>query len=252
MMFLFWVIIISPVNAETIREDRQDLRKNIRELKKDGLNPTEIRTTLAPTISQIRQEVKERNQSLLDKVKNKIKEMKYGAHVNGTVNNISESTLTVTDKDQKSYTVYITDKTKLKRRFWGESNLSEFSVGNTVNVIGTWKDEGKTQIDAIMIRNTSIQKVNGTFMGTITSKSETGFVISNLKRETQTVNLNNSSRIINRIEGIISLADLQVGHRVRVKGLWDRTLKTISEVSQVKDFSLPPLPTKAALPTATQ
>ncbi|NCO89240.1 hypothetical protein AUK04_02800 [Candidatus Roizmanbacteria bacterium CG2_30_33_16] len=64
--------------------------------------------------------------------------------------------------------------------------------------------------------------------------------------------LNYSSKIINRTEGIISLADLQVGHRVRVKGLWDRTLKTVSEVSQVKDFNLPPLPSKAALPTATQ
>jgi hypothetical protein len=38
------------------------------------------------------------------------------------------------------------------------------------------------------------------------------------------------------------MADIQIGHRIRVKGIWDITNKTISEVTQIKDFSIPAKP----------
>ena len=37
----------------------------------------------------------------------------------------------------------------------------------------------------------------------------------------------------------MSYTDVQVGHRVRVKGLWDNKLNKITEVTQVKDFTIP-------------
>ncbi len=231
LIFVFWLALVMPIKAETKQEQR-------------------IRSTIVPTITQLRKQVrketKEKNQGILDKAMKQIKEIKYGAKVNGTLNTISNNSLTITNDDNETFTVYVSGQTKLRRKFWGDANVSEFSVGNAVNVIGKWKDSDKTQIDAIMIRNTSIQKVNGVFIGTVKSKTSTGFVLETLKRETQTVTVDSGTKIVNRSEGSISLADIQVGHRVRVKGMWDRTLGTVTEVTHVKDFSLPPLPTKGA------
>jgi len=42
------------------------------------------------------------------------------------------------------------------------------------------------------------------------------------------------------------MSDIEVGHRVRVKGIWDLTNKTISEVTQIKDFSIPIQPSPTA------
>jgi len=243
--------LISQVQALVPREAQREINLERKEMRLEGISPAAIHATLAPTIMQLREEKQIRRANITPGVSGKPENKKYEARINGILKSRANDLLVITENG-KDYTVVLTDKTKLKRRFMSNSNINEFSVGNELMVIGKWTDDTKTAIEAVLIQNLSIQKRYGAFIGTITSISETGFVIESLQRETQTVNLNNSSRIINRIEGIISLADLQVGHRVRVKGLWDRTLKTISEVSQVKDFSLPPLPTKAALPTATQ
>lgn len=168
---------------------------------------------------------------------------------------INGAVLTV-EREGKSYTVNTGtfDKctTQLRRRFWGTTALSEFTVGDVLNIAGYWTDDAKTSINACYIRNISIQKRYGVFIGEIKSLSDSGFVMSTVsdKRSDQTVTISAATKFNNRKGGTIGKEDLQVGQKVRVRGLWDRNANSLTEVTEVKDFSLPPLPTKAVIPTA--
>jgi len=167
----------------------------------------------------------------------------------GTISAISGTTLTVKAKDGKQFTILTDTKTQFRRRFWGKSSLSEMSVGDMVNVIGKWTDDAKTTIQARLVRDLSIQKRNGTFFGTVQSVSASGFVMQTLKRGTLTVTTSASTKFVNRKGETIAKGDVIVGHKVRVGGLWDSKLNTLTEVAHVKDFSLPVKPTETPKPT---
>lgn len=149
------------------------------------------------------------------------------------------TTLTIS-KDSKTLTVLTDAQTLLRRRFWGKATLEEMQINDELNVVGTWTDQTKTSIKARLVRDLSIQKRNGVFFGTVSSLSSSGWVMQTVNRGNQTVTVSTLTKFINRKEQTISQADIVVGHRVRVKGLWDNKNKTITEVVQVKDFSLPP------------
>jgi len=163
------------------------------------------------------------------------------AIANGEITAINGTTLTVT-KDSKTYTVHTDGNTKFRRKFWGTSNLTEFSVGDKVNIIGSWEDDAKTTIKALLIRDISIQKRHGVFFGSITAKSDTGFTLASKKRGDQAVTVASDTKYVNRKEETITFNDLAVGQQIRVRGLWDSTHATITEVAKIKDFSLPPRP----------
>ena len=102
-----------------------------------------------------------------------------------------------------------------------------------------------------MVRNLSIQKRYGVFFGVVQSLNANGWVMTTIstKRENQTVIVSTSTKFINRKEVTITQGDIAVGHRVRVKGLWDKSNNTVSEVTSVKDFNLPPKPSPTPTPT---
>jgi hypothetical protein len=193
--------------------------------------------------NEIRQTIQERIRNLILQ-KRELKPLKnLVAHIiDGVVTAISGTTLTVS-KDGTTYTVNTDDKTKFRRHFWGKSSLSEISVGNHVNVWGKFTDDNRATILARLIRNLSVRKRRGAFFGTITSVSGNTFVIQTLNKGNLTVTVSGTTKLVNRREQSITMADLKVGHRVRVKGLWDKTLSKITKVAEVKDFSLPPKPT---------
>lgn len=154
----------------------------------------------------------------------------------------------VTAKDATSITVdnegtlvkVIYDaSTHLRRRFWGKSSIAEISIGDSIDVIGRWTNEEKTEIKAVLIRNLSVQKRYGAFFGTVKSMTDTGFVMETIHKGEETVVIDISTELINRMEQSINWKDIIAGHRVRVKGLWDSNNFTIKEVDQIKDFSLP-------------
>lgn len=167
----------------------------------------------------------------------------------GTLSAINGTTLTVTTNDGKVITVLTDDKTQFRRRFWGKGSLSEMKAGDTVNVIGVWTDDTKTTIQARLVRDTSIQKRFGVFLGDVQSVTTDGFVIKTIARGMLTVTTTSSTKFVDRKEGAITKADVLVGHRVRVKGLWDKNGNTLTEVTHVKDFSLPVKPTETPTPT---
>lgn len=200
------------------------------------LFPWPIKTPIAtatPTIAPVKFKL---NPNLIGKIKLAVG--KRGWIEKGTVTAVSGATLTVT-KDSTTYTVSTDSNTIFRRRFGGKSSIDEISVNNTVNVLGKWQNEEKTQILATHIRDLSIQKRHATFFGTVKTKTETSLVLTTVNRGEQTVTIGTSTKLVNRKMEEIKMEDIQIGHKIRVKGIWDLTNKTISEVTQIKDFTIP-------------
>lgn len=198
--------------------------------KNEGTIPARLR-------ERIREEVLEKIQERRELRKKKIAKI-----MDGEITAISGEVLTV-KKGEKSYQVKIEEKTRLRRRFWGKSELSEFSVGDKVNIWGIWSETEEGAIVARMIRNLSIQKRYGVFFGTVKTKENSSLVITTLQRGEQTVFFTTETRFIDRKGSILTADEIKAGHKVRVRGLWDRTLSQITQVGEIKDFSLPPKPT---------
>jgi hypothetical protein len=93
----------------------------------------------------------------------------------------------------------------------------------------------------VVIRNLSIQKRFGVFFGKVKTITDTGFVMTTIQRGEETVTID-TAKLINRKGESIKFSDIQINHTVRVRGLWNSTGFTITETTEVKDFSLPILP----------
>lgn len=213
-------------------------------------------------MSEVREEAREGKKSLFAQFRasmsSRTGEMKkffgFGraAVGSGKLTAKTDTKLTI-EKDGKTYTVNISDKTQIRRRFWGKATLAEFRIGDTVNVIGLWTDETHTAINATLVRDISIQKRFGVFFGDVKSLNATGWVMSteSEKRADQTVTVSSQTKLVNRKEEAIVKSDIKIGDRVRVKGLWDKALNTVTEVTHVKDFSLPLQPAASVTVIAT-
>ena len=84
--------------------------------------------------------------------------------------------------------------------------------------------------------------------GKVTTKSDSSFTIETKRNEeTFTVTIYTSgATFINRKEETIAYSDVLVGHMIRAKGVWDKSLKEMRETTKVKDFILPiVIPTQA-------
>jgi len=258
---LFFTLLLIPVNdvlavrpiqnwrneiKPTIQAIKEEVKPTIAAIREQTKEAIKLTITASPSAKpwQIRNEVREQNKGLLENIKNQVKEklqaLKFNARITGKITEIGENHIKVSDnRDGKIYQVNITEKTQLRRRFWGKSSLSEFSVGDEVNVIGRFTDETKTTIDAVLIRNLSIQRRWGVFFGEVLSKEGSVLTIKTIGRGELKVYLTNSTKLVNRRGETITLNDIQVGHRIRVKGVWNKDLKEIKETEEIKDFSLP-------------
>jgi hypothetical protein len=148
------------------------------------------------------------------------------------------STLTVTD-DGKTYSVKVTDATKIRRRYFGKSNAGDLETGHLLNIVGTFTDENKNTVNAKLIRDLSIMKRHGVFIGNVTQINGNTITLDTVNRGTFTVTMNSASEVVNRRMENMPLSDVKSGHRIRIKGLWDKVNKTVTEVSQLKDYSVP-------------
>lgn len=199
----------------------------------------EIRQNMIKERQEMKKETKKEVQEMRRELKEKAKAMRPTHLVGAKVTANNGSSLTVAGNDGKTYTVTADEKTKIRRHFWGESSLSEIIAGHTVNVWGKFTDDAKTTILATLIRDLSIAKRKGVFMGKVTALSTDGFDVETVNKGVQHVTVGSSTKYVNRKEETIAFADLKVGHRVRVGGVWDQTTKKINEVTEIKDFSLP-------------
>ena len=172
----------------------------------------------------------------------------HASLVNATITGINGTTLTVT-QGGKTYTVLTDGNTKERRRFWGSGSISEMQTGDTVNVYGTWTDSMNTTIQAKLVRDVSIQKYNGVFFGTVQTLNSSGWTMTTVERGNQTVTVSSTTKFKDRKGGTLTQSSVAVGHKIRVRGLWDRNANTVTEVTEVRDYSLPVKTTVA--PTAT-
>lgn len=252
---LVFVLVVGQATPLLAHDDEPDISVNLGTEFRFGKSRTNGTASVSSSTSSPkprelkRVEVKERLQEKTETFRDS------RVHLENVKVTAKTSTSLTVDNAGTSVTVNVTEKTQLRRKFWGKSDLNEFSVGNTVNVIGKWTDDTKTALNAVMIRNESIQKRYGTFFGTVKSLTAGGFTMTTIQREDQTVTIG-TAKLINRKEETITSTDLKVGDRIRVKGLWDKSLKTVTEVKEIKNFSLPPLPSRSpkpsSSPTATQ
>lgn len=123
-------------------------------------------------------------------------------------------------------TVNIVSNTVLLRKFGAKTTLNEFSVSDQVQVLGKWTDSNKTAINARVVRNLSIQKRHGTFLGTVISTASANFVFKPAARPQMTVTLKKNSSVT-------------VGQKLLVKGLWDTQLNTLTEAVIIRLLPLP-------------
>jgi hypothetical protein len=216
----------------------------------------------APTTLELRQNVQNAKQELQEvkqDTKMMMKEMKasdsaekknHAKVMNAELTAINGTTLTIT-KDGKTLTVTTDTKTIFRRHYGGLASLTELSVGNMLDVLGTYTDDTKLTIAAKNIRDRSLMKFRGAFIGDVVSKTGNSFVLKSKHRGDQTVTVDAKTKYVDRKQQVITLNDVVVGHRVRVKGVWDKSNNTVTQITQVKDFSLPPKATESATPSSS-
>lgn len=156
---------------------------------------------------------------------------------NATITAINGATLTVS-LNSIPYTVNTTSTTVFVRRFFGRTTIAQLSVGDIVDVRGTWTDATHTAVNATYVRDTSIQERHDTFSGSVTSVSSSGFTLQSLARGTVTVNVPSTAVLVDRNGNKILLSSIGVFDTVTVDGMWDRSLTTVT-ATWVKDYSLP-------------
>ena len=269
-MFLgiLFSIIFSPVSAESNdlgKELEERINKIVGEATENGATPSELRKQIRKEVNEqkkefleemknkrkeILEQTKEKKKNILDEIKDKLKSMRFGARITGNLKLIEGNSLTITAGEGKIYTVNVTDNTKLRRKFWGDTKLSEFSVNDKLHVVGKWTDDAKTKIDAYLIRNLSIQKRWGVFFGTVTQTNSDNLVLETSSRGKQTVYFG-TAKLVNRKNEGIKIDEIQTGHKIRAKGVWDSANDKIIEVTHIMDFSLPTIPVKNPTSTLT-
>lgn len=199
-----------------------------------------------PTTAAIQFKV---NPNLLDKIKTSIGRR---AWVSGAVVAKIEGTTLTVSKDNVIYTVATDTNTMFVRKYGGKSSLAEVSVNDELNILGKWSNEERTEIKATRIRNLSIRKMFGAFFGEVKSINDNAILVTTLRRGDQTIVVGDSTKLVNRKMEVITISDIKIGHRIRIKGIWDLESKTITEVTQIKDFTIPVVRPSPLPPTPTQ
>jgi hypothetical protein len=128
-----------------------------------------------------------------------------------------------------TYTVNVTEKTKFVRRFEASTSLAEFILGDILEIKGSFTGgSNSTTITAQWIKNYSIQRAGGTFKGEITALDcdNSKFTFDPDERPVQTVKLSALTKILRG--GVqITCADLNVGEKATVIGLWRQSINQI-------------------------
>ena len=90
------------------------------------------------------------------------------------------------------------------------------------------------------------------FFGKVLSKGDNQLAVRKANDSDQTVFIGADTKLVNRKMETITLNDIQINDRVRIKGVRDRDEKTIRETDQVKDLSLPVKVQPSTTPTESE
>jgi len=148
-----------------------------------------------------------------------------------TTNSGLPATLTVLHKTGQIWTVNITSATKLYRRYMGTATIDEFAVGDKIEARGTI-GTGNV-INAKMVRDNSLVIKNRDFPGRIKSIDSVAksFVFPIKIKEgvvDLTVTTTDATKYYTKDHETATFADLSVGDKVKVLGVYNSTNKTLA------------------------
>lgn len=166
--------------------------------------------------------------------------------MNAKVISIDGASLTVLS-GENTINVNLRSTTHYRRKFWGVSSRNEIKVGDSLDIVGRWLNDEKTELTAVVIRNVSVQKRAGVFFGRVKALGDSGFIVTTINKGEETVIVDDTVEVINREGGSINISEITLGHNIRVRGVWDGCNNTITEITEIKDFSLPLLKTSDEL-----
>ncbi|MFH1207243.1 MAG: DUF5666 domain-containing protein [Patescibacteria group bacterium] len=126
------------------------------------------------------------------------------------------------------YTVNVDSATVLVRKYNSLADLSEFLIGDILLIRGTLSKDAVNTITPKTIKDLSVQRAGGTFIGNIvtTNCAANSFTYKPKDREQQTVTITTNTKIIRGGEKI-TCTDLKNGELTRVIGLWRPATKQI-------------------------
>lgn len=163
-----------------------------------------------------------------------------GMFVTGKITAMSSSsvpaTLTIL-AGATTYTVDVTSKTTIVRKYNGSTDLGEFLVGDTIEVRGTLSNDVANTILATKIKNLSIQRIGGTFKGKVLSRNcdDNYFTFKPDSRDEQKVYFTSGTKFIRGGEKI-GCASLQANERAKVIGVWRQTENRIDADRVIVDL----------------
>lgn len=166
-----------------------------------------------------------KNNKLVQLAIQQVKKLNFEARLTATLKSKTNNNLVVADQNGRDYQVVINSSTSFKPKYWGNITLDDFLPGDKVNVIGNW--QGNT-VKAVLVRNLSNETRWGVFLGDIISVDKSSLVISNRNHGKLTVIFGNKTIPTN----------LNIGDRVRVKGIYNPKNAKITSIDEVKDFSI--------------
>ena len=129
----------------------------------------------------------------------------------------------------QDYKIQIVEGTNVVRHYWGKSSadLSEFSVGDIVNAYGQLDATDAFLVKAKTVRNVSIQQKHAVFTGIIANIDPAGAFILQTQRAGSLAVVTSPTTQIYQGKVLKSFSDLQVGMKVLVRGIWNKTLNKI-------------------------
>lgn len=137
-----------------------------------------------------------------------------------------------------SWTVNTSANTEMVRRYGGKLALSEISVGDFISFQGDLaQGSSGFVVNAKVVKNWSVQKVRSDSFGSVSSINATAQSFALLvggERGTITVNVLSSASIM-KGDAKAVFADIKVGDKVRVNGLYNNLTK-ILEAEKVKIY----------------
>lgn len=158
--------------------------------------------------------------------------------VKGNLTAISDESLTV-NKDNEQFNIEIDEKSKVLSKYYSKIDPKDLKNGDQVSIWGKWKDEGKTAVQAKLIRDLSREIRKGVVNGKFKKISETQFSVTRANGKEFIVTFDEKTKIMNRKGIAISYSDIKDNDHLAVTGLVDHTNLTVAKTSKVRDLSLP-------------
>lgn len=145
--------------------------------------------------------------------------MQFVPTVTGIVASVSGNIVNITDASSTAYAVDAANA-KLMRKFGGKMVITDVQIGDRLDVLGTTTGTTSNALSATIIRDESLQAVNGEFEGQITAVNGTSFTLLSMNRGSLTINTTASTSFAASGQATTSPV-LAVGQRVHVAGVWD-------------------------------